>query len=72
MNPVTKLIVKRLLPTVVGAIIVVLAALWLYGYVGVKAGWIGPTKVPNLNAVSHSGAEAAGGVTAAAKAKLGL
>ena len=72
MNPITKLIIKRLLPTVVGAIIVVLAGLWLYGYVGVKAGWIGPTKIPNLNAVSHSGAEAAGGVTTAAKAKIGL
>ena len=53
MNPITKLIIKRLLPTV-------------------KAGWIGPTKIPNLNAVSHSGAEAAGGITAATKAKLGL
>ena len=64
MTPITKLIIKRLLPTVVGAIILVLAGLWLYGYVGVKAGWIGPTKIPNLNAVSHSGAEAAGGITA--------
>ena len=72
MNPITKLIIKRLLPTVVGAIILVLAGLWLYGYVGVKAGWIGPTKIPNLNAVLHSGAEAAGGITAATKAKLGL
>ena len=72
MNVMTKLLLKRILPTVVGAIIVVLAGLWLYGYVGVKAGWIGPTKIPNLNAVSHSGAEAAGGVTAAVKAKVGL
>ncbi len=72
MNPITKLIIKRLLPTVVGAIILVLAGLWLYGYVGVQAGWIGPTKIPNLNAVSHSGAEAAGGIAAATKAKLGL
>ena len=45
---------------------------WLYGFIGVKAGWIGPTEVPGLNAVSHSGADAAGGVTAAAKAKLGM
>ena len=72
MNPLTKLIVKRLLPTVVGAIILVLAGLWLYGYVGVKAGWINPAKIHNLNAVSHSGAEAAGGIAAATKAKLGL
>ena len=68
----TKLIIKRILPTVIGLAVVVLAGLWLYGYVGVKAGWIGPTEVPGLNAVSHSGAEAAGGVAAATKAKLGL
>ena len=72
MNPITKLIIKRLLPTVVGAIIVVLAGLWLYGYVGVKAGWIGPTKVSSLNVVSRNGANAAGGRVEAAKAKLGL
>ena len=68
----TKLILKRILPSVIGLAVVILAGLWLYGYVGVKAGWIGPTEVPQLNSVSHSGAEAAGGVTAAAKAKLGL
>ena len=68
----TKLIIKRILPTVIGLAVVVLAGLWLYGYVGVKAGWIGPSEVPRLNAVSHSGAEAAGGVAAATKAKLGL
>ena len=72
MNTMTKLIIKRLLPTVVGAIILVLAGLWLHGYVGVKAGWIGPAKIHNLNAVSHSGAKAAGGFTAATKAKFGL
>ena len=68
----TKLILKRILPSVIGLAVLILAGLWLYGYVGVKAGWIGPTEVPGLNAVSHSRAEAAGGVTAAAKAKLGL
>ena len=52
--------------------LVVLGALWLYGYIGVKAGWVGPTDVPGLNAVSRSGADAAGGVTGATKAKLGL
>ena len=67
-----KLILKRVLPSVVGLAIVVLGCLWLYGFIGVKAGWIGPTEVPGLNAVSHSGAEAAGGVVAASKAKLGL
>ena len=67
-----KILLKRLLLTLVGLAIVVLGGLWLYGFIGVKAGWIGPTEVPGLNAVSHSGAEAAGGVTAATKAKIGL
>lgn len=67
-----KMILKRVLPSVIGLVLVVLGCLWLYGYVGVKAGWIGPTEVPQLNAVSHSGADAAGGVAAAAKGKLGL
>ena len=58
--------------TLVGFTIVVLGSLWLYGFIGVKAGWIGPTEVPGLNAVSHSGAEAAGGIAAATKAKIGL
>ena len=69
---IKKLLLKRLLPSVVGLVVLILGILWLYGYVGVKAGWIGPTEVPGLNAVSHSGAKAAGGVTEAAKAKLGL
>ena len=67
-----KTILKRVLPSVVGLALVVLGCMWLYGFIGVKAGWIGPTEVPGLNAVTHSGAEAAGGVTAAAKAKIGL
>ena len=66
------IILKRILPSIIGLAIVVLGCLWLYGFIGVKAGWIGPLEVPGLNAVSHSGAEAAGGVTAAAKAKIGL
>jgi len=66
------ILLKRVLPTVIGLAIVVLGGLWLYGFIGVKAGWIGPTEVPGLNAVSHSGADAAGGVAAAAKAKVGL
>ena len=68
----TNIILKRVLPSVVGVALVVLGCMWLYGFIGVKAGWIGPTEVPGLNAVSHSGAEAAGGVAAATKAKLGL
>lgn len=67
-----KLLIKRVLPTVVVLALAVLGGMWLYGYIGVKAGWIGPTEVPGLNAVSHSGAEAAGGVAEAAKATLGL
>jgi len=67
-----KIILKRILPSVIGLVLVVLGCLWLYGFVGVKAGWIGPTEVPGLNAISHSGAEAAGGVAAAAKSKIGL
>ena len=66
------IILKRILSSIIGLAILVLGCLWLYGFIGVKAGWIGPTEVPGLNAVSHSGAEAAGGVTAAAKAKIGL
>jgi hypothetical protein len=64
------IILKRILPSIIGLAIVVLGCLWLYGFIGVKAGWIGPTEVPGLNAVSHRGAEAAGGVTAAVKAKF--
>ena len=56
----TNLILKRVLPSVIGLVLLVLGALWLYGYVGVKAGWIGPTEVP------------AGGIAGATKAKLGL
>ena len=67
-----KILFKSVLPAVIGLALVVLGGMWLYGYVGVKAGWIGPTEVPGLNAISRSGADAAGGVAAAAKAKLGL
>ena len=67
-----KILLKRVLPSVIVLALLALGALWLYGFVGVKAGWIGPTEVPQLNAVSRSGADAAGGVTGAAKAKLGL
>ena len=67
-----KILLKRVLPSVIVLALLVLGALWLYGFIGVKAGWIGPAEVPELNAVSHHGADAAGGVTAAAKAKIGL
>ena len=67
-----KILLKRVLPSVIGLVLVIIGALWLYGFIGVKAGWIGPTEVPGLNAISHSGADAAGGVGAAVKAKVGL
>ena len=67
-----KVLFKRILPSIVVLAVLIVGGLWLYGYLGVKAGWIGPTDVPQLNAVSHSGAEAAGGIAAATKAKLGL
>ena len=66
----TKIIFKRVLPSVIALALVILAGLWLCGYIGVKAGWIGPTEVPRLNAVSRSGASAAGGVAGAIKAKF--
>ena len=66
------ILLKRILPTVIGLAIVVLGCLWLYGFIGVKAGWIGPTEIPGLNAVSHSGADAAGGIVTATKTNLGL
>ena len=67
-----KFLLKRVIPSIIVLALLALGALWLYGFVGVKAGWIGPTEVPQLNAVSRNGADAAGGVTGAAKAKLGL
>lgn len=67
-----KILIKRVLPSLVALALIVLGGLWLYGYVGIKAGWIGPTEVTGLNAVSKSGAEAAGGIAAAVKEKVGL
>ena len=67
-----KLLLKKILPAIVGIVLLVLAGLWLYGYVGVKAGWVGATDYPSLNAVSHHGAETAGGMTAIGKRAIGL
>lgn len=67
-----KMLLKRVLPSILGLALLILAGMWLYGYIGVKAGWIGPTEVPRLNAVSHHGAETGGGAAAAFKAKVGL
>ena len=65
-------LIKRIILPLITLAFLALAGLWLYGYIGVKAGWIGPTEVPGLNAVSHHGAEAAGGVATAIKTKVGL
>ena len=67
-----KLLLKKILPTIVGIVLLVLAGLWLYGYVGVKAGWVGVSDYPSLNAVSQHGADAAGGITAIGKKAIGL
>ncbi|MBQ7253024.1 MAG: hypothetical protein IJS32_10560 [Kiritimatiellae bacterium] len=67
-----KLVFKKILPAVVGIALVVLAGLWLHGYLGVKCGWIGATDYPSLNAVSHHGAETAGGLGAIGKHAIGL
>ena len=69
---IAKMLLKKVLPSVIALALLVLAGMWLYGFVGVKAGWIGPTEIPSLNAITHSGADAAGGISAATKAKLGL
>ena len=50
-----KLLFKRILPTLITLAVVVLGGLWLYGFLGVKCGWVGVTDYPNLNAISHHG-----------------
>lgn len=62
-----KLLFKKILPTLVAAALVVLAALWLYGFCGVKFGWVKATDYNSLNAISHHGAETAGGFVSAAQ-----
>ena len=44
-----KLLFKRILPTLVALAVLVLGGLWLYGFLGVKCGWVGVTDYPNLN-----------------------
>lgn len=68
----TKLLFKKILPTIVGVALLVLAGLWLYGYVGVKAGWVGVSDYSSLNAISQHGADTAGGLTAIGKKAVGL
>ena len=67
-----KMLLKKILPSLVGAVLLVLAAMWLYGYCGVKFGWIGVTDYPSLNAISHHGGETAGGSATLLKNKVGL
>lgn len=65
-----KLLLKKVLPTIVGIALLVLAGLWLYGYVGVKAGWVGLSNYQSLNAISQHGADTAGGLMAIGKKAL--
>ena len=67
-----KLLLKKVLPALAGLVLLVLAGLWLYGYAGVKFGWIGASDYSSLNAVSHHGAETAGGLSAIGKRAIAL
>ena len=71
-----KLLFKRILPTLLALALLVLGGLWLYGYAGVKFGWIDVLEYPNLNAVTKHGADVAGGagelVKVKAKKALGM
>ena len=64
-----KLQFKRILHTLLALTILVLGGLWLYGYFGVKQGWIDVTDYPSLNAVTKHGANAAGGIVELGKVK---
>ncbi len=66
----TKLLFKRILPTLVALALLTLGGLWLYGYFGVKQGWINVADYPGLNAVTKHGADAAGGMGALMKTKV--
>ncbi len=64
-----KLLFKRILPTLLALALLVLGGLWLYGYAGVKYGWIDLLKYRNLNAITRHGADTAGGVAEGMKGK---
>ena len=64
-----KLLFKRILPTLLALALLMLGGLWLYGYAGVKFGWIDVLKYPNLNAITKYGADAAGGAGELMKVK---
>ena len=71
-----KLLFKRILPTLLALALLVLGGLWLYGFAGVKFGWIDVLEYPNLNAITKHGADVAGGagelVKVKAKKALGM
>ena len=71
-----KLLFKRILPTLLALALLVLGGLWLYGYAGVRFGWIDVLEYPNLNAITKHGADVAGGagelVKVKAKKALGM
>ena len=69
---IVKLLVKRIIQTLILLALLALGGLWLYGFLGVKFGWVGFTDYPNLNSIAKSGADAAGGMGAIAKGKVGL
>ena len=64
-----KLLFKRILPTLLALALLVLGGLWLYGYAGVKFGWIDLLKYRNLNAITRHGADTAGGAAELMKVK---
>ena len=64
-----KLLFKRILPTLLALALLVLGGLWLYGYAGVKFGWIDVLEYSSLNTVTKHGGDAAGGVGALMKVK---
>ena len=64
-----KLLFKRMLPTLLALALLFLGGLWLYGYAGVKFGWLDPFKYSSLNAITKHGADAAGGVAELVKVK---
>lgn len=64
-----KLLIKGILATLLALALLVLGGLWLYGYAGVKFGWIDVLEYPNLNAVTKHGADVAGGAGELMKVK---
>ena len=64
-----KLLFRRILPTLLALALLFLGGLWLYGYAGVKFGWLDPFKYSSLNAITKHGADAAGGVAELVKVK---